>query len=75
MEDKEKLKEQLLLKLKDIEFSQVALLEKIAIVQLNLEEIPNKEITDMVVKIFSDESNNHELIKQVIEKYEEYLKK
>ena len=68
MESKEKSKEQLLLKLKDIENSQVALIEKLAVVQLDLDNFPNKEPVDIIIKAHSAASNNLDLIKKATEK-------
>jgi hypothetical protein len=68
MDNDEKLKKQLLLKLKDIENSQVALIEKLAVVQLDLDDFPIKEVVDVIVKAHSEASNNLDLIKNVTEK-------
>ena len=66
---KERMNE-ILTKLEDVKNSQEALIEKIAMIQIELLELPDNELEEAIAEAHSITTNNTEKIVIAIEKYQ-----
>lgn len=67
---KKELMNDILVKLEDVQNSQEALIVKLATIQIELLEIPDNELEKAVGEAHSSATNNTEIIKNEIEKYQ-----
>ncbi len=58
------------IKLQDVQNSQESLVEKLASIQIELFEIPDKELEKSLGDAHNNASTNHDLIKAALENYE-----
>lgn len=55
--------------LEDLQHSQVALVQKVAQLEVNLMNNPDKEVEDGLVEIYSNASENADLVKDLLDKF------
>lgn len=60
----------ILVKLEDVYNSQAALNQKMAVIQMAMEEIPNEELAEALNETYGNAQRNAELIKHAIHRYE-----
>lgn len=56
--------------LEDIQHSQEALVQKVAQLEVNLINNPDKEVEEALTEIFSNASENNDLVKDLIDKFD-----
>ena len=59
----------ILVKLEDIQSSQIALIQKLAQLQLNLFDSPDEELESGIVDLHSDTSLHADTLRDLVEKY------
>lgn len=59
----------ILVKLEDIQSSQIALIQKLAQLQLNLFDSPDEELESGIVDLHSDTSLHADALRDLVEKY------
>ena len=57
--------------LEDLQHSQEALVKKVAQLETNLMNSPDKEVEDGLVEIFSNASENNDLVRDLLSKFNE----
>lgn len=57
--------------LEDLQHSQEALVQKVAQLETNLMNSPDKEVEDGLVEIFSNASENNDLVRDLLSKFNE----
>ncbi|AHM59629.1 hypothetical protein D770_06830 [Flammeovirgaceae bacterium 311] len=55
--------------LEDLHNSQVALVQKVAQLEVNLMNAPDKEVEDALTEVYSNASDNEDLIKNMLDKF------
>lgn len=55
--------------LEDVQHSQVALVQKLAQMEVNLMNNPDKEVEDGLLEIYSNASENADLVKDLLDKF------
>ncbi len=55
--------------LEDLQNSQVAIVQKVAQLEVNLMNNPDKEVEDGLTEIYSNASDNAELVKELLDKF------
>lgn len=61
--------------LEDLHNSQVALVQKVAQLEVNLMNAPDKEVEDVLTEVYSNASDNEDLIKNMLEKFNTRVEK
>ena len=56
--------------LEDIQHSQEALVQKVAQLEVNLINNPDKEVEEALTEIFSNASENNDLVKDLVDKFD-----